>query len=458
MERCTIAGGPARVVPPPNPVAGLRQLRTAIRNPIELLWEAVYREGLLTQGSTRRMSVIVTDPDLVRMVLVEGRERYLKSEIGRRVAAPMAGDGILISEGEHWRHQRQIAAPIFRPDRIEKSAHRILTSAEAEAERLANVPDGQRISLYDEMKHATLQAFADTFLSGSYRFDVKAHVEAVNTVFASSGWVIALATLGLPAGFPYPGRRRTKAAASFVRGVASEIVAARSHQSRHDDLLQSLMDSRDEESGEAMNDPEIIDNLVSFILAGYETTALALTWTFYLLSIHPQIEERVLAEIEEAGGADGIAPEQVASLSYTRQVISEALRLYPPLPWLIRNPVGDSTIGGINVTRQSSIVIPVYAVHRHHKLWDEPDVFDPDRFSPEAMKSRHRFAYLPFGAGPRICIGMGFAMLEIAAVVAKVLPRFRFDLAGGTPTPVSRGTLRPQNGMSVFIRSRKASH
>ena len=115
MERCTIAGGPARVVPPPNPVAGLRQLRTAIRNPIELLWEAVYREGLLTQGSTRRMSVIVTDPDLVRMVLVEGRERYLKSEIGRRVAAPMAGDGILISEGEHWRHQRQIAAPIFVP-------------------------------------------------------------------------------------------------------------------------------------------------------------------------------------------------------------------------------------------------------------------------------------------------------------------------------------------------------
>lgn len=456
MERCTVADGPARVVPPPKRLGGMDLLRTALRNPLELLWEDVYREGQLTQKLNGRTTVIVTDPDLVREVLVD-RERFIKSEIGRRVASPMAGDGILISEGEHWRRQRQIAAPIFRHSEIERYAKPVLASAESEAQRLAKLPPGQQISLYDEMKHATLQAFADTALSGSYRFDVEAHVEAVNTVFASSGWMVALAILGLPERFPYPGRKRTMAAANFVRGVASEVVAARSGQSRHEDLLQALMDSRDEESGAAMNDPEIIDNLVSFVLAGYETTALALTWTFYLLSIHPEIEARVLAEIEEAGGADGIAPEQIGQLAYTRQAISEALRLYPPLPWLLRRPSGDAVLGDVKVNAKSSIVIPVYAVHRHKKLWDEPDLFNPDRFSPEATKARHKHAYLPFGSGPRICIGQGFAMLELIAVVAKILPRFRFELAGGPTTPISRGTLRPQNGMAMFIHPRQPS-
>ena len=135
-------------------------------------------------------------------------------------------------------------------------------------------------------------------------------------------------------------------------------------------------------------------------------------------------------------------------------MISEALRLYPPVPWLLRTPVGEGKIGDVDITRRSSIVIPVYAVHRHHKLWDQPDLFDPDRFSPEASKGRHKLAYLPFGSGLRSWMGMGFAMLEISAVLVKLLPRFRFEHAGGSPTPVARITLRPQNGMSVFVRPR----
>ena len=242
-------------------------------------------------------------------MLVEDRERYNKSEIFHRVLGPILGEGILTSEGEHWRHQRQIAAPIFRPDRIESYVQQILTSTESEADRLAKMPAGTPISLSDEMKLTTLQIFAATFLSGTYRFDVEAQIEASKTVVGSTGWVIALANIGLPASFPYPGRRRVTAAANYVRRVASDIVTARTHQSREDDLLQSLIDSRDEGSGEAMSDPEIIDNLVTFMSAGHDTTALALTWTFYLLSIHPEVEERVLAEIEDAGGAEGIVPE-----------------------------------------------------------------------------------------------------------------------------------------------------
>ena len=361
MERCIVADGPARVVPPPEPVAGRRRLGIAIRNPLELLWEAVYREGLHTLRANRRLSVFVTDPDLIRLVLVEDPERYNKSEIFHRVLGPILGEGILTSEGEHWRHQRQIAAPIFRPDRIESYVQQILTSTESEADRLAKMPAGSPISLSDEMKLTTLQIFAATFLSGTYRFDVEAQIEASKTVVGSTGWVIALANIGLPASFPYPGRRRVTAAANYVRRVASDIVTARTHQSREDDLLQSLIDSRDEGSGEAMSDPEIIDNLVTFMSAGHDTAALALTWTFYLLSIHPEVEERVLAEIEDAGGAEGIVPERVSSLAYTRQVISEALRLYPPVPWLLRTPVREGKIGNVDITRRSSIVIPVIA-------------------------------------------------------------------------------------------------
>jgi cytochrome P450 len=261
----------------------------------------------------------------------------------------------------------------------------------------------------------------------------------------------------LPRGFPYPGKRRVTRARDYLRKITAAMVAERRREGSRPDLIQALVDARDEETGEGISDTEIVDNLLTFIAAGHETTALALTWTFYLLSIYPQTEAKVLAEIERASGPRGLEPEAVAGLTYTKQVIQEALRLYPPAPSLLREPVANGEIGGVKVHPKTSIFIPIYAIHRHRALWDNPDRFDPDRFEPQAAKARHRLAYLPFGGGPRVCIGMGFSLLEAAAILAKILPRFQFVSTGEPPIPVAQITLRPRGGMQMILHKRAAA-
>ncbi len=447
---------PARVVPPAAPLGTLRYLRTVIRNPLEVWPEAIYREPVYVERFLGRRTLFVMDPDLVHQVLVAEPERYLKSDMMQRLLAPALGTGMLVADGQDWRRQRRIVAPIFRPDRTASFVPEMLAAGDREAERLAAFPDGAAFPLAFEMMRTTFDIIAETILSGADRFDVPALAKAIDTYLGATGWVVALAQLRLPATFPYPGRRRTMAARDYLRRVTGELVAERRRQGHRNDLVEALIGARDEETGAAMNDQEIVDNLLTFIAAGHETTALALTWTFYLLSLHPAIEARVLREIEDAGGPHRIGPEGVASLAYTRQVISEALRLYPATPALLRTPLAEGTIGGVKVDRKTSIFIPLYAIHRHRRLWDDPDRFDPDRFDPEAVKARHRYAYLPFGAGPRICIGMGFSLIEATAILAKLLPRFQFMPAGAPPIPIAQITLRPRGGMPVTLRRRQA--
>ena len=250
--------------------------------------------------------------------------------------------------------------------------------------------------------------------------------------------------------------RRVARARNYLRRITGEMVAARRSGTPRDDLVQALIDARDEETGEAITDEEIVDNLLTFIAAGHETTALALTWTLYLLSLHPDIEARCLAEIEAARGR-GLAPEAVEELGYCRQVVQEALRLYPAAPALLRTPVGSVEIGGEAINEKTSMFIPIYSIHRHHGLWDDPDRFDPDRFRPEAAKARHRLAYMPFGGGPRVCIGMQFSLLETVAILAEILPRLRFMPPAETPVPVAQVTLRPRGGMRMQVAQRAAA-
>ena len=217
--------------------------------------------------------------------------------------------------------------------------------------------------------------------------------------------------------------------------------------------MQALIDARDEESDGGLDDVEIVDTLLTFIAAGHETTALALTWTFYLLSLYPKIEAQMLAEIEAAGGPD-IKPDAVAGLELCRRVVSEALRLYPPAPTLLRSPARTVSLAGRKLGPGDIVFLPIYAIHRHRALWTNPDDFDPDRFLPEVSSARHRYSYMPFGAGPRGCIGMGFAMLEATAILAKLLPRFRFE-PSRPPLPIAKITLRPTAGMPVRLRKRR---
>ena len=218
-----------------------------------------------------------------------------------------------------------------------------------------------------------------------------------------------------------------------------------------------MLDAKDPETGEGLSDTDIVDNILTFIGAGHETTALALTWTFFLLSSHPEIEARILAEIAQVTGGGPVEAAHVADLTYTRQAIQESMRVYPPVAMVVRQAIAPFTLGDQQVGTGDNVFIPIYAVHHHKTLWEHPDRFDPDRFAPDLVKARHRYSYLPFGAGPRICIGMGFALIEAVAILATLLPAVHLHAEPGfRPTPKLRITMRPAEGMPMSVQRRAA--
>jgi cytochrome P450 len=250
-----------------------------------------------------------------------------------------------------------------------------------------------------------------------------------------------------------------------VRDLAVEIVQTHLHRTleapivetkqgpvNRNDLLSLLTNATDPETGKSMNVMDVRDNLLTFITAGHETTALALTWTFYLLSLHPEVERRVKREIAAVTGEGSVHAKHIDALTYTNQVIQEAMRLYPPAALIVRAARRDVELGNEQIRAGTTVYVPVYAVHRHEKLWREPDQFDPSRFEPGVVKARDRYAYLPFGAGPRVCIGQNFAQREATAVLVTLLSSFQLKLRPGhDPEPRLRVTLRPAGGMPMRI-------
>jgi cytochrome P450 len=252
---------------------------------------------------------------------------------------------------------------------------------------------------------------------------------------------------------PHPGSRVMTRAGATLREVARRVLAeTRAKGSEGDNLLSRLVSARDPVTGEAMPEGLIVDNVVTFLMAGHETTAQALTWSLYLLALFPEWQERVRAEIRGVAGEGKIGREEIAKLPLLDAVFQEAMRLYPPAPTLMRRTRVPVRLGDIALGAGATIIIPVYVVHRHRLLWRDPLSFDPSRFTPEAKANRHCCAYMPFGAGPRTCIGGSFAMLEGKTILATLLNRASFALPEGEePTPFARITLRPKEGLRLKV-------
>jgi cytochrome P450 len=238
-----------------------------------------------------------------------------------------------------------------------------------------------------------------------------------------------------------------------MRGAVGDIVSRRRAEGAEgSDLLGRLLAARNPETGVAMDDEHVVSNLLTLLEAGHETTARALTWTLYLLARAPEWQDRVRAEVMAVAGSGPIEAAHVSRLLITERVIKESMRLYPPAPVLVRMPLTDIKFGDVNVRAGAQIVVPIYAIHRHRKLWSDPDRFDPDRFLPDAEKAMPRTQYMPFGAGPRICLGLSFALVEAVVLLATFVRAARFDWDGRHfPEPVSRVTLRPKGGMPLMV-------
>ena len=279
-------------------------------------------------------------------------------------------------------------------------------------------------------------------------------------ISTASGRVDPLDIFGFPDWVPRIGRLRARPSIRFFEEMVNELIEARkallaSGEPAPRDLLTLLLEAADPETGKGLTDIEVRTNIVTFIGAGHETTANALSWSLYLLSQDERARERVEQEVDEVLGEGPIEPQHLERLVYTRAVIDEAVRLYPPAPYMSRTAIADDRIGDLEIPAGSMVVIAPYVLHRHKKLWDEPDAFRPERFLPENRGGIDRFAYLPFGAGPRVCIGASFSLQEAVIVLATIARSVRLDLVEGHEVvPVQRITLRPRGGLPMRLTQR----
>lgn len=366
-----------------------------------------------------------------------------KGESVRRPLGAALGEGLLIAEGADWRWQRRAIAPVFRASGLARFVPAMLVAAERSRARLA--ASRGPVALNQEMMRATFEIIAETMLSGTSGLDIDRAGASVSAYLRETHWANLASLLGLPNWMPLPGARRAREASRYLRGEIEALVAARRACPKADDLVDLLLAAEDPETGRRMSDVQVTDNLVTFMTAGHETTALALSWALELLGRHPEIARRVGLEVETVTGGGVVQAGHVERLAYTRQVLQEAMRLYPPAAMIVRRLTEPMQLGGRLFAAGTRIVVPVFALHRHEALWDAPKVFDPDRFAPEAVAARHRYAYMPFGAGPRICIGSGFAMLEAVAILAVLMRDLRFvPVDASSPKPRLEITLRPQ--------------
>ncbi len=444
---------PPTVRGPPRPLPLWRFIPTFLRNPLRALPQSVFEQPIVAFSTDRPGIVWVTDPELIERILLQEHEDFPKTPLERRVLGPALGDGILTAEGQSWRWQRRIAAPLFRHQELLRLVPGMYTAADAECSRWRGMPPGTVVPVERHMTDVTYDVVTRTLFAGA------ASTEGEEIKAASSGlldvitWEIAAAMLKLPEWIWHPGKTRMQSNSAHMRAVVASIVARQRRDGSGDGgLIGRMLAARDPDTGAPMTDDQIVDNLLTFLLAGHETTAKALTWTLYLLARAPDWQRRVRDEIMAVAGSGAIGAVHLDRLETTTRVLKESLRLYPPAPVMTRLAGRDSQLGGIQVAAGTLVVLPIFAVHRHRRLWQDPDRFDPDRFLPEAEARHARTQFMPFGFGPRTCIGMSFAMIEATILLATFVRAARFEWDGRhLPEPVSRITLRPKGGMPLAV-------
>jgi cytochrome P450 len=450
---------PAAPRPPQQRLSLLASLRTLFDNSIAAYPEEAYDALVLPGRVLTLRSVTINDPDGVKHVLLDNAANYAKTALTRKLVEPLLGKGILTSEGAVWRRQRRVMSPAF--DRRSILSYTPVVTEEAEeTARRWEMRGSSDIDIGTEMMWTTFAIICRTMFSADSRN--LADTLALALARSRTGGVLRVTDLlGLPDWLPFPWRGRAsmtrRAMARFDAAVADLISKRTSvRDGAPKDLLTRLIEARDEETGDGMSAEEVRDQVVTIFFAGHETTAVALTWTWYLLSQHPAAEAKLHGELDSVLAGRTPRHEDLAALPYTRMVIEEAMRLYPPAHTLVREALADDEVAGHPVRKGTMAVIVPWVIHRHRRLWERPQHFEPERFSPERSAGRPRFAYIPFGAGPRVCIGAAFAMTEAMLILATLGQRYRLRLAPGQIVePRALLTLRPRHGMKMIVDARR---
>jgi len=439
---------PPTITPPPRPLGVVASALAARRNALNIIPDFAYDVPIVTGQTGPGRWHMVQGPEGLRRILLDNVDNYPKSEVMIRMLRPAVGASLFTSEGAQWRWQRRAIAPVFTARNVEALAPLMTATAERAAGRIAN--RARRVEMVREMLSATFDVICEVALSGREHFDAEEYGAAITEYFRTVGRASLLDFLDVPHWLPRPGEILGRGAVRTMhRMVAAAIEARRAAgPAASEDLLDYMIRAKDSETGRTMTPEDLLHNMQFFIVAGHETTALALSWALYLLANDQNAQERAHAEARAALGDRAAEAADLAAMPYGRAVLEEAMRLYPPVGLLARNALAEDRLYDREVRPNDTVFLNFFALHRHRLLWEQPNAFDPSRFAPGAAP-RDRYAYLPFGAGPRVCVGANFAMMQAQIILATLLARFRFAPAGRTPRPVMHMTIRPEPGVHL---------
>lgn len=440
----------ARAPGPPG-LFGVRNIVRFANSQVDLLRELVDRYGdVVEMKLLGRSCWLISHPDDIETIVVKnarimGRDAY--TDVLKRAL----GLGLLTSDGELWKRQRRLMSQAFTPKRI---AGYGAAMVEVTDRGLAPLSDGETVNLHQEMSRITMEVAAEVLFGTSVSPEdvatVRESMETINEFFANS----PEAVFRLKPWVPTPRNLRMNAAVKEIDQLIYRIIARRRAGEQRDDLLGTLLAALDDE-GTGMTDAQLRDESITLFLAGHETTALALAHTFYLLSKHPQVERRLYEELSSVLGGGLPTADDVRRLPYTERVIKESMRLYPPAWTIGREAMEPIEIGGYTIPKGAQILCSQWVVHRDPRFFPNPEGFDPDRWAPERQSALPRFAYFPFGGGPRVCIGNHFAMLEASLILATIAQRFRFELLPGERLELKPSVTLRQRGPGLRVRVRE---
>jgi cytochrome P450 len=448
----------AGAIKPPRKMGWLEARRARKQRLFPFVPDNAYDEGVLVLKGLFGSAVLVSDPAGVKRVLIDNVANYPKTEMERRFFTALFGAGLVGTDGEVWRRHRRIMAPAFDPRSVSAYGPAITRACEGFYAKWDEIPDGGEVDVPTDMSALTLRIIAGTMFSADTDDVIDIVAGTMKSGFDVSQFNI-LDVLPITGSMRMRWRERTMAEqfrpldAAINRMIDER---ERDPQGAAADLLNRLVTAHDENGDKALTAREIRDQVVTIFIAGHETTAQAMNWTWYVLSQHPEHEARLHAELDTVLGGRTPTQDDLPKLEFTRRVIEESMRLYPTAPGLsTRACQAEDEICGVKVKKGAQIVVSPWILHHHRRLWDEPERFDPDRFLPERSAGRPRFAYLPFGAGPRVCIGQVLAMNEATLILASLAQRYRLRLAPGQEVALQANvTLRPKHGLRMTLEKR----
>jgi cytochrome P450 len=429
---------------PPGPSGSfLWQFRPALADPLRFLQDMSSYGGVVMLR--RDKSYLVSEPEAIGRIFQDNHFNYVKGERYIQALEPLFGHGLLTSEGDLWRRQRRLIQPVFHRANHDAYAQVIAEETQTRLDAWDRAADqGMALDLREEMTALTLGILMRTVFGQSSGPEIDAVGRAFLVAHHEMNLIAAFLPVQLPGWVPTPGRRRFARALATIDAFIERMVEARQGDSEGGaDFLSRLLSARDAETGAAMSRQQVRDEVITMLAAGHDTVTEALTWTLFLAAQHPDAEYRAHVEAVSVLGTRLPGAADVKTLRWVTQVVEESMRLYPPIWGMLRTSVAEDVLGGFRIAPGARVITSPWVVHRSPALWPEPTQFRPERFSPEQEDGRHRFAYFPFGAGPRQCVGAQFAMLEVPLIAAMIWREFSVRLVAGQDIkPLPRVSLR----------------